>query len=164
MIGVLWLAVSLFAQVTTQISKTPAEVALVGGEKPVSLQAATARPHTRNIRFIFIGVSMDSLQIDGERSAVRVKDASPRFEIALPPGVDADEVRLLRLKAKDGHRSVGHTSSLEHPFSKSDLVPIAVEIKDPAQPRAVSVKPTAPLKPGEYAILIDLRFYAFGLN
>jgi hypothetical protein len=164
MIRALWLAVLLFPQVNAQISKTPAEVILLRGESPTPIRATTAQPMSRTVRAVFIVVSSDSLVIDGARSALRLEDASPRFEVTLPAGIDADEVRLVRLKSKDGHRSIGYTSSPEHPFSKSDVMAIAAERKDPAQPRAVIVKTAAPLKPGEYALLIDARFFDFGIN
>lgn len=164
MLNALWLAVSLLAQVTTPTSNTAATVVLLGGEQPTPIHATPAKPKTRTVRLIFLAMQSDSLTMDGERSALRLKDASPRFELTLPPGIDADDVLLLRVKPKDGRRGVGHTSSLEHPFNRDDVVPLAIEPGDPAQPRAVRVKATAPLKPGEYALLIDMRFYDFAVN
>lgn len=165
MISALWLAVSLLAQVALPINvQTAAEVAVLTPDRPTPITAVPAKSRTRNIRVIFIGVSSDSLTLDAERSALRLKDPSPRFQLTLPAGVDVDDVRLLRLKSKDGHRSVGYTSSLEHPFSKDDVVAFAIEAGDPAQPRTYRVKTTVPLKPGEYAFLIDTRFYDFGVN
>jgi hypothetical protein len=165
MIGVLWLAFSFAAQSTAPINtSTAAQVAFLSTDGAVPIAAIPAQPRTRTIRFLILTASSDSLVVPGERAKLRVKEASPRFQVTLPAGIETEDVLLLRMKPKDGRRGVGHSSSLEHPFSEDDLMPVKLEPADPAAPRVYRVLTTAPLKPGEYALLIDMRFFDFGVN
>ena len=165
MLGVLWLALSFAAQSAAPINTgTAAQVAFLSSDGLVTIPAVPATPQNRTVRVLILSFSSSSLVMPGERAALRVKDAAPRFQVTLPAGVDADEVRLVRLKPKDGRRAVGHSSSFEHPFSKEDLVEIKLEPADPATPRIYRVVVPAPLKAGEYALLIDMRFFDFAID
>jgi hypothetical protein len=171
MIGALGLAVVLLQSIVPVNTQAAAQVAFLSTDGPVSVSAIPATPRNRTVRVLILSFSSNSLVIAGERAGLRIKEASPRFQITLPAGVEADDVLLLRMKSKDGRRGVGHSSSLEHPFSKDDLMPVKIEPAvaglepaGPATPRVYRVVTTAPLKPGEYALLIDMRFFDFGVN
>lgn len=171
MISALWLAVSLLSQDTAPLNpRNAAEVVFLSATAgsadplPVPIQPTAAKPGHRNVRVLILTFSSKSLAVAGERASLRVKDPNPVFQVTLPAGIEADDVRVLRLKPKDGRRSVGYHSSPDHPFSKDDVVTIKLEPVDPARRNVFRVVTAGPLPSGEYALLADLRFFEFGIN
>jgi hypothetical protein len=157
------LAASLLLQAPLPLSDKPGEVTVMAGDEGLILKGVVAKQKARDLRFIFMVVSSNWLTLDGMRSAVRFKNASPKFTIAVPPGEDVEDVWLVRLKSKDGIRSVGHSSSLVDPIPQGDRLPMKMEPVEPGS-RTYRASPEAPLKPGEYAIVMGGRFFDFGVE
>jgi len=155
------------AQELATIANPTTEILAVDGDRKTAMPSETPVPRSRNFRFVFIGISKDLMTIDGTKSKLRVTDKSPSFQLALPAGVSPDRaVVLVRLKAKDGRREVGRSRDTSSGLNQDDVVSVKFELAGAglATSQRYRVVPSSPLKAGEYAIVVDKRFYDFGVN
>jgi hypothetical protein len=146
----------------------PPEVILRQGETPTRLIGVKPATGSRTFRILILGFSRDLLLIGGAKAATRVTARTPAFLLTVPAGVEPDEaVVLARLTPKDGRREVGRDRNTTLEIEGGDIVAMTFEPAEPGTPaasRLFKAAPKAPLKPGEYAIVFQSLFYAFGVD
>jgi hypothetical protein len=122
--------------------------------------------------------------LEGENAGVVVTDAQPEFQFRFAaagtpsdfPGSGPEEFTLARFKVKDGKRSIqiGKVSigTLKAGIDEDDVIPVD---REKISPGVFSVRPRAPLKPGQYCFFrvpanpLDVaagvggRLWAFGI-
>lgn len=150
-------------------SQPPADVrvGLVRADAVTALTPELPKFRSTHRKFLFLAISRDYLTLPGETSGLRLTDSRPVFAVTIPADIDIDSedgVRLVRLKLKDGRREVSHGDSPDAKFDKNDVVAVTFtpQSSEPApKVRAFRVTVTAPLAPGEYALVVERRFYSF---
>ena len=142
-----------------------------GRSTVVNVANAEERHHT--FRILIIGIAKLFMAIDKAHSALRVTDGSPEFRIALSPGAEQELLKrpqfvvLVRLTSNDGVREVRFSRNEEKPFSKDDVIPFTLGPGTTESPTSAVIHRaivTGKLNPGEYAFVIDGKFYDFGVN
>ena len=114
---------------------------LVHAGNPVETEAGVA--------FQIINNDLITYVISGEKSTVRTPLASPIFVIQSDDITDVEKLRLFRLEAQDGHRTVTF-----HNKSKRGAMPLRIEIK-PISPSLYQIEVVDTLSPGQYALTPD---------
>jgi hypothetical protein len=114
---------------------------LVHAGNPVEIETSTA--------FQIINNDLITYVISGEKSTARTPLASPIFVIESTGITDVEKLRLFRLEAKDGHRTVTF-----HRKGLRGAMPLRIEIK------AISgglyqIEVADSLSPGQYALTPD---------
>ena len=166
---------AIIVSVTTQTPQSaadpPAAIVLVDGDRTSAMRSLTPQPRSRNTRIAFVGISRDLLTIDGAAAGLRTRQRTPFFRVIVPAGVaPGDRVRLVKLNSRDGGREVGRASQSDSDVSDDALMSLTFEALDAGGPggsaasRTYLSRPKAPLKPGEYAIVLNGRFYDFGVD
>lgn len=167
-LAALTLAVSYAAQTPAGSTSAPPEVVVRQGETQTRLTAVKAATGSRTFRILFLGFSRDLLIISGAKAATRVTAKTPVFLLTVPAGVEPDDaVALARLTSKDGRREVGRDRNTALEIENGDIVAMTVELAEPGNPAAARLyraSPKAPLKAGEYAIVVGALFHDFGVD
>ena len=142
-------------------------VLLVSDGQRTTLAGVAPEPRWRTRQVLILSFSRDLLTIDGVKSAHRVKTTTPTLIVSIAAGATpADVVHLIRLTPKDGRREVGRDQDAPSGVEEGDLLPLAIERveSDTASAHLYRIRPTSPIKPGEYAVILSRRFYAFGVD
>jgi len=114
---------------------------LVHAGNPVETEAGTA--------FQIINNDLITYVISGEKSTARTPLASPIFVIESADITDVEKLRLFRLVAQDGHRTVTF-----HKKSLRGAMPLRIEIK-PIPGGLFEIEVVDSLPPGQYALTPD---------
>lgn len=112
--------------------------------------------------------------LNGKQAQLRITNTSPMFELYLPNDVyPADHVMLVKLIVKSDRREiqtleVGAFTDAKSGYRKKDILPTTIE---ELQTQTVAgayklhrVKVISPLPSGEYALVVDNVYYAFGVD
>jgi hypothetical protein len=114
---------------------------LVHAGNPVETEAGTA--------FQIINNDLITYVISGEKSTARTPLASPIFVIESDDITDVEKLRLFRLEAQDGHRTVTF-----HRKGLRGAMPLKIEIK-PISGDLFQIEVADSLPPGQYALTPD---------
>jgi hypothetical protein len=167
-LAVLSLLMGLATQTPTGSTSAPPDVILRQGETQTRLAGVKAATGSRTFRILILAFSRDLLMISGAKAATRVTAKTPAFLVAVPAGVEPDEaVVLARLTPKDGRREVGRDRNTTSEIESGDTLAMTFELAEPANPAAARLyraTPKAPLKAGEYAIVVGSLFHDFGVD
>ena len=114
---------------------------LVHAGNPVEIETSTALQIINNDLITYV--------ISGEKSTARTPLASPIFVIDSTGITDVEKLRLFRLEAKDGHRTVTF-----HNKGQRGAMPLRIQIIPiPGGLQQIEVVDT--LSPGQYALTPD---------
>jgi hypothetical protein len=145
-----------------------AQVALLVGDQRTVLTGVAPQPKSHNLIIGFLVFSHDVFTIDGPKAALRLKNKTPMLVMSLPASVDAaEDVLLAPLKLKDGRLEVGRRRDVPSDINPDRLLALTIEPAEVATTdagRAWRAMPKAPLKPGEYAVIVRGLFYGFGVD
>jgi hypothetical protein len=121
------------------------------------------------------------LRIDKARASLRIQDRQPQFlDIVVPVGASPDNMYVVRLTPRDNARflqigsseanAVGASSS-SYVFPDGIRVAMTPEtlstrctVRDGSQVAQYRLKPEQPLANGEYAFLVGMKLYDFGVD
>jgi hypothetical protein len=153
---------------TTPTAAPQTQVALLVGDQRTMLTGVAPQPKWHNLTIGFLSFSHDVLTIDGPKSALRIKTRTPTLVISLAAGVvAAEDVLLVPLKLKDGRLEVGRERDVPSDINPDRLLALTIEPAEAATTdagRTFRAIPKAPLKPGEYAVVIRSVFFGFGVD
>jgi hypothetical protein len=116
---------------------------------PYLVQAGKLVETETTTAFQIINNDLITYVISGEKSTVRTPVASPIFVIESSGITDVEKLRLFRLEAQDGHRTVTF-----HNKSKRGAMPLRIQIT-PVSGSLFQIEVVDSLSPGEYALTPD---------
>ena len=162
---VLLLASSLPGQ---RQSDPPADVVILkDGTRSVVMKATEPSRSGR----LGIGSGKQYYVFRGGRAALRLTTTTPEFELYADPSRVASDVILFRFEMRSDRREIRVASGMGgfavFKIPKDRIVPTSVkEIGDgPNSTKRYSIKPMAPLRPGEYCLAQNsVTYFDFGVD
>lgn len=140
------------------------------------MEKASAERKTTSVRVPYYSNTSSFLVMAGDRSNVRINaNSQTKIVISMEPGYDPmDLLRLVKFKVDKLHRRDRQKSRIlpvsqssaswmvggSQSFTKNDLRFQVTHLEEDVY----EIIPDNSLAPGEYAFLIDNKFYAFGIN
>jgi len=132
-------------------------VVLIDGTQSVRMKDVVASSRSRR------GVTANKQYFifEGPKAAVRIKTATPVFQFELDPAF-ADEVYLFRFDVRSDRREIrvarGFGGLAEMSLPKDHIIPTKLEVvgDGPNSTKRYQLKPTMPLRPGEYCLSRNL--------
>jgi hypothetical protein len=109
--------------------------------------------------------------LTGSRAQLRTVNTSPLFETALAANINpSDQIIVVKLTVKSERREldVGRSTMMGGVTTEirdKDKVPVIIEeIRTDGHIKVYRAKPSSPLPPGEYAVMLSSGFYDFGVD
>lgn len=109
--------------------------------------------------------------LNGSRAQLRIANTAPIFETALLANINpSDQIVVVKLTVKSERREldVGRSTlsgGVTTEIREKDKVAVAIEeVRMDGSMKIYRARPTAPLPPGEYAVMISSGFYDFGVD
>jgi hypothetical protein len=163
---VLFLASALSAQRPVDEPDDMKAVVLIEGAQSVQMKESVASRKGRGM----IGASKQYFIFGGPRAALRTKTVTPVFQFDADPGFD-DPVYLFRLDMHSDRREIrvakGFGGLAELSIPKDHIIPTSLEVIGDGQnsTKRYRLKPTTPLRPGEYCLSRNISVcFDFGVD
>lgn len=164
---VLLLASTLSGQRQSDAPANVDVVTLRDGTHSVSMKATEPSRSGR----LGIGSGKQYYVFRGPRAAVHLTNATPEFEFYADPSQVASDVYLFKFEMRSDRREIrvarGSGGFGVFKLPKDRIVPTSLEVigDGPDSTKRYRMKPTVPLRPGEYCLTLNsVSYYDFGVD